>query len=63
MTRNNLEQERNDMKQPTVRKKRPVTIYNKQGAAWNNLHRTNSNFMEPLCLKNNQLEGFSFTKK
>ena len=43
--------------------KRPQMIYNKQGTTWNNLHRTDSNFMEPLYLKNNQLEGSNVTKK
>ena len=62
-TWNDLEQETNDMKQPTVSQKRPKTIYSKQGTTWNDLHRTNSNFMEPLCLKNNQLEGSNITKK
>ena len=62
-TWNNLEQERNDMKRPTVSKKQPETIYNNEGTTWNNLHRTDCYFMEPVYVKNNQLEGSNATKK
>ena len=63
MTWDNLQQERNDMKWPTVSKKRPETIYRKQVTTWKDLQGTDSNFMEPLNLKNNQLEGSNVTKK
>ena len=36
--------------------------YNEQEMTYNDLQRTDSSFMEPLYLKNNQLEGFSITK-
>ena len=51
------------MKRPTVSKKRPKTIYNKQETTWNDLQKTDSNFMKPLYLKNNQLERSIVTKK
>ena len=41
------------MKGPTVIKKQPEKIYNKQGTTWNGLHRTDSNFMDLIYLKNN----------
>ena len=53
----------NDLKRPTMSKKRPETAYNKQEMTYNDLRRTDSNFMELLYLKNNQLEGLSITKK
>ena len=64
---------RNDLKRPTVRKKwlettccdqeRPETTYNQQETTWTKLQRTDSNFMEALYFKINQLEGSSVTKK
>ena len=62
-TWNNLERARNDMKRPTVSKKRPEPTYNKQETTWNDLQRTDSNFMEPLYLIANQLEDSNVTKK
>ena len=43
--------------------KQPETTYNEQEATCKDLQRTDSNFMELLYLKNNQLEGFSTIKK
>ena len=63
MTYDNLGQERNDMKRPTVSKKRPETPYNKKVATWKNLHKTDSNFMESIYSKNNHVEGSIVTKK
>ena len=51
------------MKRPTVSKKRPEPTYNKQETTWNDLQRTDSNFMEPLYLITNQREDSSVTKK
>ena len=48
---------------PTTTKKRPETSYNDQETTYNDLQRTGSSFMEPLYLKNNQLEGLNNTKK
>ena len=62
-TWDSLEQEGNYMKRLTVSKKRPETIYNKQVTTWKDLHGTDSNFMEALYLKNNQLKGSNVTKK
>ena len=62
-TWNNLEQARNHMKRPTLSKKRNGTTHNKQERTWNDLQRTDSNFMERLFLKTKQVEGSNVTKK
>ena len=62
-TWNSLEEERQNMMRPIVSKKQSEMICNKQGSTWNDLHRTDSKFMEPLYLKNNKLEGSNVTKK
>ena len=46
-----------------MNKKRPETTYNEHEATWKDLEKTDSNFMEPLYLKNNQLEGSNVKKK
>ena len=51
------------MKRPAVSKKQAETIYSKQETTWNDLQRTDSNFLEPLYLKCNPLEGSNVTKK
>ena len=51
------------MMRPIVSKKQTEMICNKQGSTWNDLHRTDSKFMEPLYLKNNKLEGSNVTKE
>ena len=63
MTWNNLQRARNDLERPTVSKKRPTTTYKKEETIWNGLQRTDSNFMERLYLKNNQLERSNVRKK
>ena len=55
-TWNDLQWARNNLKRPEVNKKRPETTYNKQETTWKDLQRTIYNFIEPLYLKNNQLE-------
>ena len=65
MTWNDLQRRRNDLQQPeTIYKEQDTTwmIYNEQEMTYNDLQRTDSSFMEPLYLKNNQLEDFSITK-
>ena len=39
------------------------TAYNEQEITYNDLQQTDSNFMEPLHLKNKKLEGSNISKK
>ena len=49
----------NNLKRPITSKKQAETTYNEQEITNNDLQQTNSNFMEFLCLKNNDLEDFN----
>ena len=42
---------------------RSEATYNKQKTTYSNLQQIDSNFMEPLCLKNSRLEGLSVLKR
>ena len=53
----------NGLKQPRVSKKRHETTDSEQETTRNDLQKTDSNFMESLYLKNNQLEGSDVTNK
>ena len=72
MTWNDLPRARNDLKQSRASKKRLETAYRDSETTWNdpqqaknNLkrpERTDSSFIEPFYLENNQLEGSNVTK-
>ena len=71
-TYNEQETTWNDLEQPRARKKRHEATYWEQETTWNDLQQArvnlkqpalNSNLIEPLHLKNNQLEGSNVTKK
>ena len=49
----------NNLKRPITSKKQAETTYNEQEITNNDLQQTNSNSMEFLCLKNNDLEDFN----